>query len=561
MLKESNNFCLRLWKDESGVVLAVTVVVLLTLFVMACSVYAIGETVRQRIEVQNAADAAAYSASVVQADAVSRLAALNLAMGWTYAQEVKMHMDYIVDKWLFIIQIKFMINKIVAKIVASLSTCGNGNCRGDDDWYVGKSCKSCKECVELNGTQWVEMEEITKQRKKAAGQGKSWLKLAMQILKAEVNIKMINATEKKIIADLPDRIEKAVVKVLKKNINNTRNDRRSVLKDADIRYAIITDPESCFDVLTDEMWFLRMVFGRGTMAADLFGTGTDDWYELTGNGIQRDYNYDEVSCLKAKWSWRGRVWMKIAKICVPVFPVKGNSEIKAGDYPDYFYPTVVCEPQILTPDYFAKSGAIVVGVARRMFNAYQWMFPHKKPNGIYGIFTIPSGGEGGGRYIWGAAASRAGYIDLGRPGKGHYNTTVDSYEQEWDIAKFPPGHTAGMPDWWRIAHGWQSLSPWNLSQTDWDGVLIPLHRAWSPRLAGWQNRGPAAGAGASPRPGEWEADTAHSILGELWNSAEWKALYKKNDSGNGLRTWCDGNAPTGMTGQISYSSMEDKVYH
>ena len=50
MLKESNNFCLRLWKDESGVVLAVTVVVLLTLFVMACSVYAIGETVRQRIE-------------------------------------------------------------------------------------------------------------------------------------------------------------------------------------------------------------------------------------------------------------------------------------------------------------------------------------------------------------------------------------------------------------------------------------------------------------------------------------------------------------------------------
>ena len=80
MLNAVNRAVMRLWKDESGVVLAITVIVFLTLFLMACSVYAIGETVRQRVELQNGADAGAYSAAIVQADCISRVAAVNRAM-------------------------------------------------------------------------------------------------------------------------------------------------------------------------------------------------------------------------------------------------------------------------------------------------------------------------------------------------------------------------------------------------------------------------------------------------------------------------------------------------
>ena len=100
LLKEANAFCERLYKDESGAVLAVTMVVFLTLFVICGMVFSVGENVRQRIEIQNAADAAAYSGAVVQADGLARMAAINRAMTWTYVQMSKMQMDYIVAVWL-----------------------------------------------------------------------------------------------------------------------------------------------------------------------------------------------------------------------------------------------------------------------------------------------------------------------------------------------------------------------------------------------------------------------------------------------------------------------------
>ena len=63
------------------------------------SVYAAGETVRQRMELQNAADAAAYSGAAVQADTLSRVVCINQAMSWTYVMMNRRVMDYITDKW------------------------------------------------------------------------------------------------------------------------------------------------------------------------------------------------------------------------------------------------------------------------------------------------------------------------------------------------------------------------------------------------------------------------------------------------------------------------------
>ena len=92
---------IRLLRDDSGVALVFTIAAFLFLFVLILSVYSVGENIRRKEELQNACDAAAYSAAVVQADGLSRMAVINRAMAWTHIQTTKMQMDYITYKWLW----------------------------------------------------------------------------------------------------------------------------------------------------------------------------------------------------------------------------------------------------------------------------------------------------------------------------------------------------------------------------------------------------------------------------------------------------------------------------
>ncbi len=100
LLEESNRFCQRLLRDDSGIFMALTALVFLSLFLMGMAVLAVGDTVRKRIELQNAVDAAAYSAALIQADTFSRVAAINKAMAWTWVQSTRLEMDYCFDKFL-----------------------------------------------------------------------------------------------------------------------------------------------------------------------------------------------------------------------------------------------------------------------------------------------------------------------------------------------------------------------------------------------------------------------------------------------------------------------------
>lgn len=87
-------------KDCRGFVVMSTLAIFLFLFVLCASIYAVGETIHQRIKLQNACDAAAYSAAVVQADGLSRMAVVNRAMAWSYVQMTNRQMDYITYRWL-----------------------------------------------------------------------------------------------------------------------------------------------------------------------------------------------------------------------------------------------------------------------------------------------------------------------------------------------------------------------------------------------------------------------------------------------------------------------------
>ena len=86
--------------DEEGFVVMATLGIFLMLFVLCASIYAVGETARQKIRIQNACDAAAYSAAVVQADGLSRMASINRAMAQTYVHMTNLQMDYITYRWM-----------------------------------------------------------------------------------------------------------------------------------------------------------------------------------------------------------------------------------------------------------------------------------------------------------------------------------------------------------------------------------------------------------------------------------------------------------------------------
>ena len=90
----------RLVRDDSGAALLLTLAVFLLLFILVCGVFSVGEAIRQKVELQNACDAAAYSAAVVQADGLSRMAVVNRALAWSYIQLCRTQMDYIVYRWL-----------------------------------------------------------------------------------------------------------------------------------------------------------------------------------------------------------------------------------------------------------------------------------------------------------------------------------------------------------------------------------------------------------------------------------------------------------------------------
>ena len=97
----------RLKREESGVALMMTLSVFLLLFVLCAGVYSIGETVRQKVELQNACDSAAYSVALVQADGLSRMAMVNRALSWTYVQLTNMQIDYVTYKWLQLVRKRF----------------------------------------------------------------------------------------------------------------------------------------------------------------------------------------------------------------------------------------------------------------------------------------------------------------------------------------------------------------------------------------------------------------------------------------------------------------------
>jgi len=516
-----HHFLLRLYRDESGVVLAFTVIVFLALFVMVGAVYAVGETVRQRIELQNAADAAAYSAAVVQADAISRIAALNRAMAWTYVQMVKHEMDFTVDRWLEETLLRWGKDLDKARKFAAKSTCFKF------DFYAGEFLPH-RVHVKINRRKWYWASSLAMARLNALAAGKNYLQLMPVILRDRRNIRAMNRAETHIIANLPRRIRETVKQSLNDNLADTWNDR-FVDGGADFRFAVETgnwqalanpgylERSSTFRVQRNEGEFLKYadkpkdpfrVFDRG-----IDTRRHDGWFVLKRGvqGIQRHY-HQKNNYLLAEWKWGATQWHWTPTphpICIPMYRKRpiGNRVTGAEAIKGLFLftRTELAVPWVLKKTFFGRDGAIVVGVARRLNNPMQFMIGDRERPGLYGAYSA-----GSDRTMWTASAARAGYaIGSGRT------------------------RAAGLPG--NYLSTWEP--PDNLKWSDWDAILLPLHRAWS-----------------NGRGHTWSGLSGTRILDHLWRSSRWQALT--GGSGVSLDRIGSNHPPPGLRGRMRYSDHD-----
>ncbi len=504
------HLCAKLYRDEHGAVLAVTMLCMLLLFLMSMAVYAIGETIRQRIELQNAADAAAYSGAVAQADVLSRIAVINQAMAWLYVTLNKMQMDYIVHFWLEAVCRQYLEDKDNLKEWAEASDCGNKT-----DWYIS--------LIELNRhsepERLVTVEQIMGAMDRAIAQSAKWAELMGKDPKGKLHDiiqSAMNKEQQRLINDIPNLIKYQVKETLKKNIKETFNDR--VAGGANISYVLLQDGGDHGAVsylkpfVHDEDWFLKYG-GYWGGAGKTFGPGTGKWW-VKRSGLQRWYKQQD-DCLVARWYRHSIKYEEKAGVCIPIpclaptndtwIDITGEMGLEQHKYKEIFRQTAQPIPHRLDPSFFGRRGTIVVGVARRMNNPLFYFFGRRGEEGMYRAFTVNNDQ----RFMWTASAARAAYNpywgnseNLNPANTGKYDPT---YWPRWrpanrDSDEYLKGNAAHPTNEYEIKFQ-------NLCNSDWDATLLPLHRAWS-----WA------------QTGQFYQVTGGKVLEEVANST-WQPLF------------------------------------
>jgi Na+-transporting methylmalonyl-CoA/oxaloacetate decarboxylase gamma subunit len=466
----------RLAREEDGAVLALTVIVFLVLFLMAAAVYAIGEVVRERIEIQNATDAAAYSAAVVEADTLSRIAAINQAMAWTHVKLNRMQMDYIVDKWLEKVVDEW--DKKDYELSWEFNYLGTANWGRPTFFWNGFGGPGGDRQVLLNKMHMEYIDTIRMTRYEAAAMQKSYNSLDWPIQRSKQIIRDMNDAEKDLIDQMDSRMEKAVNETMQANLQESKNDQAA--GGAGIKWCFLREnPKDNFKIFRqgngdDEKKFLAHAdYNNGPKQT--YGRGTDVWWNgQSGEGLKRSYE-QQFRALVADWQWYSTMWEATPDGPVLIDMTMGTSCVKGEDVRDGNFDGELAKPRYLKKEYFVKNGALVVGAKRRLNNPFYAILANNANGGVFRAFTVPSA-----RSMWTASAAIAGHKPAYNPGTGVYEVTYT----EPSIEKL-----------------------WNLKQTDWDAVMIPLHRA---RSLGTD--------------GSWDSETGGQVLqkvaGELGTGQE-----------------------------------------
>ena len=456
--------------DDSGIAMAYTVLVFLFFFLLCASVAAMTENIRQKMELQNACDAAAYSGAVVQADMLSRIAVLNRALSWTYLQTNKRQMDYLVGLWADQVRRQHStdFNNDSDRVKdANRPGCGLHGVKGVN--YYASIRPADPYLIKMRG--YEEVDENVKIHIPSE-------KLTEQIGYGEDNMRLIMSEISYIRNNINIFIKNAVDEVW----------TRSGMSDSSYQSGNLllllggkndTSGPDYFSDVNDEDTFLAF---SGSTASDM-GNGQGEWWILKKPNIiiQRSYVEGGLTaqyiCYSEQWSCN-----QYGHTLVGTDPNDPRDVTLEKNYS-----SLEVTGTSLKKEFFGKAGSIVVAAKRRLANPFSWM--DDLTEGLYAAFT-PEG-----KYdMWAVSAARAG-VRLGNNPPGHYEVQYPG-----DTVS---GYTNGV---------------WNLCEEDWDGVLIPVSRAWN-----------------ETEPGKWDGDiTSEELLKEVKDKLNIQSKYESG-IGKGLK--------------------------
>lgn len=412
-------------RGEEGVALVVTLALFMFLYVSSAGVFAIGRFVKDKIALQNAVDAAAYSAAVVEADTLSKIATINRAMAWKYVELVQLHMDYVTRQWLDKVQKSYRESGTAQrsyenKTLNNIDLTSTTTSIGDVNDEIASTSK-LEDRIELVSEELRSMNDTIRSLRDT-------LVETSRVVAAGI-----------LAANLPKHLSDwCYGKVQFRNhVENTwlipENSEERFLNNADLG-------ETAKDILSkrfNDVWL---------------GQAVDE-------GIRSKYE-KRSDRLKAQWEYTvdGETWFQR-----DYNAFDHDKEIfGTGDGRDSYTEVELATPLKLTKSYFDENaGAITVAVAMRARNPWQELInwsDAENGNGIYDAFT-PSGASKPDEPTWvyAVASAQAGY----RPFK------IDDPDGSTGKEKQP------------FAYSLIYDETENLRTDDWDAVFVPVRRAMS----------------------------------------------------------------------------------
>ena len=573
--------CRDLVSGEQGSALALTLAFLLPVYLFAIAIYGVSETVRRKIELQNAADAAAYSAAIVQADYLSRIAVLNKAVAWTYADMTRRQLDWAMATFtartiqLFNEDFNLAQKKNAAKchmhVIGINWSAGTSPDLAKDLWdpfleLTGVSVGIPRLLEEFNDqgifTRIEPILDILYLIEEVKGKG--FVANSIKLLQRELCLTQCSLKQVQYIygGEMKKEIEKAANNILDLN---TRE-----IDDEVLRYVRVGDPMTYLSPLMNTEDGERKVLqhaltfdeDRDYDQARFFDKGIGYWLKRTSSvtpGILRGYHQTKKH-LHTNWSYFWTQWKHIT-IPLPFPPWEVNLHlppIMGGDvgyvknrnydatnekYNGSFtegVPLCACllpatvytlnEPLsaagIALGTLFGKEGTILVGLARKNPNPLALF-------GTSGIVTAFDPSVCGGKrpdYIWALSAARAAYNEkYANPGSSN-DMKAKLQSPSYRIDYTSPSKRKEL---------------WNLREADWDAMFVPVR--YADAVAAFNAFTPLGG----------------SVLEEVMTDKDGWKRKKGDDWESADEDWSKLEAPGGFDGAktLEWSECDKYLYH